>query len=62
VESVWLSLITFGNGEAKLHTKLTELSGFNQENFIVSGKGTPIGEALSLLAKTVVKDVNPWSF
>jgi uncharacterized protein YegL len=55
VESVWLSVITFG-GTARLEVPLTELLGFYPPTLNATG-GTPLGGALRLLNQAIDNDV-----
>jgi uncharacterized protein YegL len=51
VESVWLSVISFG-GQARIEVPLTELMQFVPPTLIADG-GTPLGEALRLLNRSI---------
>jgi uncharacterized protein YegL len=55
VESVWISLISFG-GTATVDVPLTELMAFNPPQLKSEGS-TPLGEALRLLNKAIDNDV-----
>jgi uncharacterized protein YegL len=55
VESIWISVISFG-GNAKVDVPLTELLSFSPPTFIADGS-TPLGEALRLLNQAIDHDV-----
>jgi len=56
LETVWLSVITFGN-TAKQAVPLTEVGLFQEPEFEVDGDGRALGDALRLLAKCIDKEV-----
>lgn len=56
VQTVWISVISFGDGGARVDVALTELMGFIPPSFTASG-GTPMGEALRLLNQEIDNNV-----
>lgn len=55
VESVWISVISFGS-QARVEVPLTELMGFFPPTLQAEGS-TPLGEALRLLNRSIDNDV-----